>query len=108
MQITQFVQNSPKAKLIRGDLRVTVKEVTGTNVYDAVLKLNFNSDAAGLSQTGVITAQIAAMCYLNLLTDTQIANTALGHIVKLMYQATTFKQIKELEGRTFTNLGEMQ
>lgn len=105
LQVTQFVQNSPKAKLIRGDLNVTVIEVSGTNIYDAVLRIKFESNAAGLNQNGVITAQVAAMCYLNLLTDSQIEQTAFGHIVKKMYQATSFKQMKELEGQRFTNIG---
>lgn len=108
MEVTQFVQNSPKAKAIRNDLQVKVAEVTGSNIYDAKLVLDFNSDSACYVQRQVMPAQVAAMCYITLLTDSQIANTALGHIVKLMYQATTFKQIKALEGRTFTNFGEMQ
>ena len=108
MEVTQFVQNSPKAKAIRGDLQIKVAEVTGTNIYDATLILDFKSDAAGYVQRQVMPAQIAAVFYMTMLTDNQIANTALGRIVKAMYQATTFKQIKALEGRTFTNFGEMQ
>ena len=107
MEVTQFVQNSPKAKAIRGDLQIKVAEVQGTNIYDAVLVLDFESKAGGYTQRQMMQAQVAAMCYITLLTDTQVANTALGHIVKLMYQATTFKQIKALEGRIFTNIGEM-
>lgn len=108
MEVTQFVQNSPKAKAIRGDLQIKVAEVQGSNIYDAMLVLDFKSDKAGYVQRQVMQAQIAAVFYMTMLTDHQVANTALGRIVKAMYQATTFKQIKALEGRTFTNLGEMQ
>ena len=107
LEITHYVQNSPRAKAIRGDLKITVAEIHGTNIYDATLVLDFESKAGGYTQRQMIQAQAAAMCYITLLTDVMIANTALGHIVKKMYQATTFKQIKELEGRTFTSIGEM-
>ena len=103
MEVTQFVQNSPKAKAIRNDLQIKVAEVTGSNIYDAKLVLDFKSDKAGYVQRQVMQAQIAAVFYMTMLTDNQIANTALGRIVKAMCQATTFKQIKALEGRTFTN-----
>ena len=108
MEVTQFVQNSPKAKAIRNDLQVKVAEVQGTNIYDAKLVLDFKSDKAGYVQRHVMQAQIAAAFYTTILTDHQLENSALGRITKAMYQATTFKQIKALEGRTFTNFGEMQ
>lgn len=108
MEVTQFVQNSPKAKAIRGDLQIKVAEVQGTNIYDAVLVLDFKSDAAGYVQRQIMQAQVGAVFYMTMLTDHQVANTALGRVVKAMYQATTFKQIKALEGRTFTNIGEIQ
>lgn len=108
MEVTQFVQNSPKAKAIRGDLQIKVAEVQGTNIYDAVLVLDFNSKNAGYVQRQIMQAQVAALFYMTMLTDHQVANTALGRVVKAMYQATTFKQIKALEGRTFTNIGEIQ
>lgn len=108
MEVTQFVQNSPKAKAIRGDLQIKVAEVQGTNIYDAMLVLDFKSDSAGYVQRQMMQAQVAAVFYMTMLTDHQVANTALGRIIKAMYQATTFKQIKALEGRTFTNLGEIQ
>ena len=107
MEVTQFVQNSPKTKAIRNDLQIKVAEVQGTNIYDAKLVLDFNSESVGYVQRQVMQAQTAAVFYMTMLTDHQVANTALGRIVKAMYQAT-FKQIKELEGRTFTNFGEMQ
>ena len=103
MEVTQFVQNSPKAKAIRNDLQINVAEVTGSNIYDAKLVLDFKSDKAGYVQRQVMQAQIAAVFYMTMLTDNQLENTALGRIVKAMCQATTFKQIKALEGRTFTN-----
>lgn len=105
LQVNQFAQNSPKAKLIRGDLTITVIEVSGTNIYNAVLRIKFASNAAGLNQNGVITAQVAALFYLHFLTDLQLERTALGHIVKRMYQATSFKQMKDMEGKSFTNVG---
>ncbi len=108
MEVTQFVQNSPKAKAIRGDLQITVAEVQGSNIYDAMLVLDFKSDKAGYVQRQVMQAQIAAVFYMTMLTDHQLENSALGRIIKATYQATTFKQIKALEGRTFTNFGEMQ
>ena len=108
METTQFVQNSPKAKAIRNDLQIKVAEVTGSNICDAKLVLDFNSDAAGYVGRQVMRVRIAAVFYTAMLTDNQLENTALGRIVKAVYQATTFKQIRALEGRTFTNLGEMQ
>lgn len=107
MEVTQFVQNSPKAKAIRNDLQITVAEVQGSNIYDAVLVLDFNSESVGYVQRQVMPAQVGAV-FMTMLTDNQLANTALGRIIKATYQATTFKQIKALEGRTFTNFGEMQ
>ena len=108
MEVTQFVQNSPKAKAIRNDLQITVAEVQGSNIYDAMLVLDFKSDKAGYVQRQVMQAQIAAVFYMTMLTDHQLENSALGRIIKATYQATTFKQIKALEGRTFTNFGEIQ
>lgn len=108
MEVTQFVQNSPKAKAIRNDLQINVAEVHGTNIYDAKLVLDFKSESAGYVQRQVMQARIVAVFYMTMLTDNQLENSALGRIVKAMYQATTFKQIKALEGRTFTNIGKMQ
>lgn len=108
MEVTQFVQNSPKAKAIRNDLQIKVAEVTGSNIYDAKLVLDFNSEAAGYVQRQEMPAQVGAVFYMTMLTDHQLENSALGRIIKATYQATTFKQIKALEGRTFTNFGEMQ
>lgn len=106
MEVTQFVQNSPKAKAIRNDLQIKVAEVQGTNIYDVKLVLDFNSESVGYVQRQMMQAQVGAVFYM--LTDHQLENSALGRIIKATYQATTFKQIKALEGRTFTNFGEMQ
>ena len=107
MEVTQFVQNSPKAKAIRNDLQIKVAEVQGSNIYDAKLVLDFHSESAGYVQRQQMPAP-GAESYMTMLTDNQLENSALGRIIKATCQATAFKQIKALEGRTFTNIGEMQ
>lgn len=107
MEQVQFAQNTPKAKAIRKDLSIKVTDVHGTNIYDAVLTLDFQSDSAGYYQRNVMHAQVAALSYITLVTSKEVIQTPLGHIAKLLYQATTFKQIKALQGRTFAANGEI-
>lgn len=97
-----FVQNSPKAKQIRTDLKITVKEVSGSNIYDAVFHLSFASEAGHVNNLGLLHANVATMCYMNLLTDDAVIETPMGQLMKEIYHSTTFKQLRGLEGRTFS------
>ncbi len=101
-----FVQNSPKAKQIRTDLKITVKEVSGTNIYDAVFHLSFASEAGHVNNLGLLHANVATMCYMNLLTDDAVVETPMGQLMKAIYHSTTFKQLRALEGQTFSVKGD--